>query len=181
MKRTFAIAVVVAAVLCATAAWSQGPPGPGGPGGPGGMRGHMMSCPAMAVAPPPPMMLDRMSNILQLTDDQRTQIMDLIGKSDKTVRPLMQKAGDATKALHMALLAADFNAQTVKDLAAMAERAEADVVGANIDVWAQIRGVLTKDQATGLQEALAGPPQGPGPGGPPPPGGPDGPPPPPGQ
>jgi Spy/CpxP family protein refolding chaperone len=175
MKRTFVIAVV-ATVLCAMAAWCQGPPGPGGPGG---MRGHMMSCPAMAVAPPSGMMLDRMASTLQLTDDQRTQIMDLIGKNDKTVRPLMQKAGEATKALHTALLAADFNAQTVKDLATRAEKAEADVVAANIDIWAQIRGVLTKDQAAGLQEALSGPPQGPGPGGPPPPGGPDGPPPPP--
>ena len=179
MKRTVVVTVVLALAICATAVWSQGPPGQGGPGGPGGMRGFGMSCPAMAVMPPHTGMLDRMADALQLTDDQITKLKETMTKNDETVRPLVQKSADASKALRAALLASDYNAQTVKDLAAKAEKAEADVIAASIEVWTQIRSILTKDQAAALQEAMNMPRQGPGPAGPPP-GGP-GVPPPPGQ
>jgi len=164
MKKTVVIAVVLAALACATVAWSQGPPGPGGMGRP------MMSSPAMAVMPPHAGMVNRMTEALQLTEDQTSKLETITAKNDENVRTLSQKSEDASKALHDALLAANFDAQKVKDLAATAEKAEAALIGASIDEWTQIRAILTTDQAKGLQDVMSV--RGPGPGqrpfGPPP-------------
>lgn len=181
MKKVLLVAVVLAAVISATPVWSQGGPGPGGPGGPRGMGGFGMSCPAMAVMPPQVGMLDRMADALQLTEDQMTKLRTAMTKSDEAMRPLSRSAADSSRALRDALMAPEFNAQKVKDLAATAEKAEAALVSARIDEWAQIRSILTADQAKQLQGMMTMQRPGPGqrPGGPPPPGA--GGPPPPGQ
>lgn len=180
MRKSVVIAVVLTAVLCVSAAWCQGPP-PGGPGGPGGPGMRMMNrpCPVTATAPPGIGMLGHLAQALQLTDDQVTKIKDIVSQCDQSMRPLMQKVGDTCKALREALMAETLDAVQVKDLATKAEKAEADVVTANIDAWTKVRAVLTQDQLAKLAQTMA-PPQGP-PAGPPPPGGPaggpDGPPP----
>lgn len=141
-----------------------------------------MPCPLAAVGVPQPGMLERMADMLQLSDDQMTKLQTVMAANGKIVQPLMQKSGEACKALHDAVLAAEYDAANVKALAVKAEKAEADVVAANIDVWTQVRAILTADQIAALQQAMNAPHQGPGqgqgPGGPPPPGGPGGPPPP---
>jgi len=154
--------------------------------------GGPMACPAMAVMPPQSFMLDRLAETLQLSAAQLTKLKEIAAKSDQTVRTLSQKAAEASKAVRTSLFASDFDAQKVKDLAATAQTAEAAIISASIDEWAQIRANLSADQAAKLQELMSmrGPGAGPGPGGPPPPGGeppsPEGaplgpPPPPPGQ
>jgi hypothetical protein len=148
----------------------------------------MMSCPAMAVVTPQGFMLDRAVGTLRLTEDQAIKLKAVTAKNDTTLRPLMEKAADASKALRTALLASDYDAKKVKELASAAEKAEAAVVTANIDGWASIRAALTADQFSKLKEAVSAPspffgrpgqfgqPQGSG-GFPPPPGGLQGPPP----
>jgi Spy/CpxP family protein refolding chaperone len=79
----------------------------------------------------------------------------------------MQKSAEATKALRAALLASDYSAQNVRDLATKAENAEAEVVTASIETWTQLRAILTADQVSKLQEVMSMPRQGLGPGGPP--------------
>jgi Spy/CpxP family protein refolding chaperone len=172
MKKTMMITLALGAAICATAVWSQSRPGPGGLGG------FMMSCPAMAVMPPQGMMLDRLSGTLQLTKSQSAKLKQVTAKNDKTLRPLTQKAAEASKALRSAVLASKYDARKVKDLASKAQKAEAAVVNASIDEWTQIRAILKPDQAARLQKAISRGPSGPGPLGPPP-GAP--PPPPPGQ
>ena len=155
MKKTLVMAVTLT-LVCA-AAWSQGPPGPGGPRG-----GRPMLSPAMAVMPPQPGMVGHLAETLGLTEDQTAKIEKITAENGDTVRSLSEKSADASKALHDALLAADFDAQKVKDLAAAAQKAEAAVVSASIDEWIQIRAILTTDQARGLLETMSM--RGPGPG-----------------
>ena len=124
----------------------------------------MMPSVLMAVMPPPADMLDRLTDTLGLTDDQVAKLKDILTKSDATIHPLGKTAADASKALHDAVLASDYDSTNIADLATKAEKAEADAVSASIGVWTQVRAVLTADQVTKLQEAM--------PRGPRPPGGP---------
>lgn len=158
VKKAVLIATVLILIIGTTAVWSVGRPGPGG-GGPG-----CMSCPAMAVMPPQAPMLDRIADALQLTEDQVAKLKDILTNGDATIRPLMQTAAEASKALHAAVLASNYDEQKVKDLAVKAEKAEAAVVDASIDVWAQIRTILKADQIKALQETMSAPPQRPEPG-----------------
>lgn len=179
MKRTLIITALVVAVT-ATAAWSQGG------GTPRGMGGAGMSCPAMATALPQASAVERVTDTLGLTDEQVTKLTAAMTKSQESINSLAQTAATATKALGAALVASEYDAQKVKELAAAAEKAEAAVVSARIDEWTQIRSILTADQAKQfLASAMQRPPQGQRPPGPPPgdggfpPAGTDGPPPPP--
>ena len=91
-------------------------------------------------------------------------------KNDKSIRSLAQKAAEAARAVHEAVLASSYDAQNVKDLAAKAQTAEAEVVTASIEAWTQIRSILTEDQASALKDAMSALRRGPGqaPPGPPP-------------
>jgi Spy/CpxP family protein refolding chaperone len=121
----------------------------------------MMFCPAMAAMPPQAGMIDRMAETLQLTHDQSAKLKKVSAKSDQTLRPLTQKSAEASKALRAALLASDYNTKKVKDLAAKAEKAEAEVVTASIGTWTQIRAILTKSQIAKMQKTMNIPVQGP--------------------
>lgn len=177
MKKAVFVVLILTLVACAGAVVGQAgvaapppaggpappPPGLARPGGPGMMGGGMMSCPAMAVAPPPAGLVAR-AEALQLSDDQKTKLKDILAKSEETLIPLRQKAAEASRALRQAVFAPEFDAQKVKQLATDAEKAEAAIVSAEIETWAQIRGVLAADQLTKLQE-LTGLRMGPGLGG----------------
>ncbi|MDO9574613.1 MAG: Spy/CpxP family protein refolding chaperone [Candidatus Contubernalis sp.] len=196
MKKTvltkILIAVVLTTALSAIAAWSQGEQqpgrGPGGPAGPGRQGGQMMTtCPAMAIALPQPQVIDRMAMQIGLTQDQVAKLKDLRAQNDKKMMTLMKTSADATKAFRLALTEATYDEKKVRDLAIIAEKAEAALIDYRIEGWTKIRAIITADQAKKLMERpmmMRGPggPGGPlppgGPYGPPPPGGPEGPPPP---
>lgn len=151
MKRTVVIAVVLTAVICASA-WSQvGGPPPGGPRGPG------MPSPITAIMPPVGI-LQHGAQALGLTEDQIAKLRDSAQKADEIIRPLMKTLGESCKALRDALAAPDFDAQNIGKLAATAEKDEAAVVAARIAEWARIRAILTADQIAKLQELMAAPP-----------------------
>ena len=146
----------------------------------------MMSCPAMVLMAPSAKAIESSADTLGLTDEELTSLKATVSKADETLTSLTQKASSATKALREALMATEYDAQKVKDLAAAAEKAEAAVISARIDEWTQLRAILTADQITKLQSSgMQRPNQGSRPSGPPPsggeggfqPGGSDGPPP----
>ena len=170
MKTRVLMVVALMAAVCASAVWSQGGPRPGRQGRPGGPG--MLST-AAAIMPPQAGMFDHLSETLQLTDDQAAKLKAAGAQNEATIRPLAQKAAEATQAVHAAVLASSYDAQNVKDLAAKAEKAEAEVVAASIEAWTQIRSILTDDQVTALKAAMSAPRPGAGraPGGPPPEGG----------
>jgi Spy/CpxP family protein refolding chaperone len=158
MRKTALVLAVLALLLSAALVWGQAPPaGRTGPGGTGGGRGGFMMGPAMAVPAPTAMSFDRMFGQLQLTDDQTTKIKDILTKSDTAMTPLAQKSTDATQALRTALLAPTMDSAKVKGLATAAETAEAAVIDARIQTWTAVRGILTADQLTKLQESMNAP------------------------
>lgn len=167
MKTTVLVAAALAAAICATTVWSQGIRVADQPRHVGGMR---MACPAMAVMPYRGRMIDSMAHGLKLTPDQVAKLKKAAASSDKTLQPLRQEAAKLSQALRAAVLAPNYSAKTVKDLAARAESAEAKIVAASIDEWTRIRSILTASQLAKLQKATSAGPWGPGrrPEGPPP-------------
>lgn len=160
MKRTVLI-VVMLAVVCATAAWSQGPPRGGGP---------RMGCAAMAVMPPQAAMLDGLAKQIALTADQAAALKTILTASDAAIPPLVQAAAEKSKTLRTAVLvpATEYDADAVAAAVTAAQEAESAVLAACIDTWCRIGTVLTKEQFTALQTAPPPGPGGPPPGGPPP-------------
>ena len=182
MKKTVLVAVVLAAVMFATVAWSQGEPGgtgnpggpivPGGPGGPGNRPGNLggaggfggpgmmmrgipaSSCPAATLAVPRTYVIDPLTRMAQLTETQAAQLKDLLTKWEATLPPLQKKAGDAQQALRMALIADPYDAQKVKDAATAAQTAEGAIITASIDQWTQIRTILKVEQVRKLIQIM---------------------------
>ena len=169
MKKTVFVIVALALAACATTALAQGPnPAPpaggfAGPPGAGMMGGGMGTCPAMVLSPPPAGIVDR-ADALQLADGQKTKLKDVLTKSEETLMPLRQKAGEASRALRQAIFAPEFDASKIKQLVTDAQNAEVAILKAEIGIWGQIRGILTADQLAKLQE-LTGRRMGPGMGG----------------
>lgn len=207
MKTSVAVVVALMLVMSSVGVWGQAPPdqpppgpqgpGPGMPGGPGRMMRMGGTCPAMALNLPPAMMIDRAGEMLQLTDEQKTNLKSALDKGEQTLRPLRDKSNAATGALRDGALSATCDATKLKSLASDAEKAESAVLNAELDAWTQLKGILTAEQLGKMRDMMSrrgpgmmgmpgmmGGPGGPGmpggPGGPPPggPGGPDMPPPP---
>jgi len=197
MRRTVAVlaalAVLVGAVLVV---WAQerpvrpegpGAPGPGvrGPlapqGGPPGvppvppeprrppfapvMRGGAV-CPSSALMLPM-VALYRTGGPAGISDEQAQKLRAAFDKSEKAMAPIRAQAEEAVKALREAILADNYDSRKVADLAARATKAEAAIVSAEVDTWAQVRPILTLEQVKRLREFPGRMPPG-GPGGPPP-------------
>jgi Spy/CpxP family protein refolding chaperone len=108
----------------------------------------------MALMMPPPQMFARMGDMLQLTEDQKTKLNTIFQKADTVRGPLAEKARNASEGLRAAALADQCDTGKLQEMAAQAERAEADLVKAEIDNWAQVRTVLTVDQVKKLREMM---------------------------
>lgn len=159
MKKIVLVAAILALAVCATAAWSQGgrPDGPR-PGGPG------MPSAVTAVMLPPAQMFDQMATDLGLTADQVTELKSIATKNAEVTAPLMKTAADSARALREALLASDYDSDSVARLATATQKAETAVITANINAWTQVRAAITADQIKLLQEMMSRPPAGPRPG-----------------
>lgn len=96
-------------------------------------------------------MIERAAN-LNLTDDQKTKLTEKLTKADATLTPLRQKASEATQALRNAVFAATYDAAKVQALLIAAQQADAAVSNAELAVWTELRGILTADQITQLQQ-----------------------------
>jgi Spy/CpxP family protein refolding chaperone len=148
MKRTVVIAAVLALVLTGLAAWCQG--GPGGP--PPGARG-------CSIPPTPPAdATDRIATALSLTTDQAAALKTILATNDATIKPLMEAARTADKAVSDAFVAGDFDSAAT--LAATASEAQLAVVKANIAGWAAIKAseILTDTQFAQLLTGPGAPP-----------------------
>ncbi|MGQ9454850.1 MAG: periplasmic heavy metal sensor [Armatimonadota bacterium] len=170
MKRYYVL-VVVLTFMCSALAQAQSRTGTGRQGMAGqrplgGMMGFGMGmCAAMAIAPPSAAMMDRFAGLLE--DDQPARLKAVLEDSDKKLATLREKAADASRALRQAVFAEGFNLAEVQSLAAEAQKAEAAILNAEIQTWAQIRGILNSKQVGMLQDLLARPSGRPMPGGPP--------------
>lgn len=160
LKKTVYIALALIFV-CATMASAQQPgnqanrPAAGAPGGMmgGAMGGMMGMCPAMAVAPPSSMMIERSADTLGLSADQKTKLSALLTKNEATVAKLRESAQAASRALRDAVMAPTFDSAKASSLLVAAQKADAAVSDANLQTWVQVRTILTPAQVTKLSEA----------------------------
>jgi hypothetical protein len=142
MKRIVLVTLIMVLVLCMVPILSQA--GPGGPGGGG-----------MSVPPTPPAAdIANITKSLTLTTDQATALKALLTTFDATIKPLMETANAADKAIRDKMTTADFTA--VANLIDAAADAHLEVTLANLNNCVKLKAsnILTTDQLTKL---LAGP------------------------
>jgi Spy/CpxP family protein refolding chaperone len=149
-------------LLClSVAAWSQdgqgrqrwqqrqGAPGP--------------ACVCAILMVPPPEMIENAAARLGLTDEQKKQLTAVLQAAMPKMEPLRVQAAKSMAALRLALF-------SDKDLAAAldaANKAEAAVAAAELEVWLKIRPILGAEGLKQLGEAMGRTGRrGPGPGGP---------------
>ena len=103
-----------------------------------------------------------MTSKLSLTDEQAESLKEVVKESESNMQTLTKKASEASQALKNALYASEYDATKVKSLATTAQTAEAAIVTARIDVWTQIRSILSASQVSKLKELMNSQPSMPG-------------------
>jgi Spy/CpxP family protein refolding chaperone len=139
-------AVAVGALPWAGLAQAQDPPppphghefGPGRPGGPGG-----------------PGFGPGLAEALGLSDDQKAQLDALRTKQRETMRPLMESARQAHDAFQAALDADNADAATVGQAALAMKAAEKKLRAAHEAAFAEMKAILTPEQAAKLDQVRA--------------------------
>jgi protein CpxP len=117
--------------------------GPGGPGGPGGFgRGGFGG----------PMAMLRQ---LDLTDDQRAQVRQVMDSHRDELRAIGERVRAAHRAQRDAVTAAQFDEQAVRTRAAELAAAEADAAVLHAKVHSEVFAVLTPEQQAKAAELKA--------------------------
>ena len=124
-----------------------GGPGPGGPmgrggrGGPGGPDGGVLG----------PLMLNR----LDLSEQQRERVKQIVDAQREGQRALDQRAMSAREALETTLVTSPLDEAAIRGRAAELANVEADVAVARGQVYSQVFQVLTADQQSALTKLQA--------------------------
>jgi len=114
---------------------------------------------SLLVAPPNIQLLLNNQDKLQLSDDQKGKVTELLTAAGKTRRTLVEKLSKAANELKPALLDDKFDLNRMLELAETARKAEAELMSADIETWSKLREILTADQIKQLRDILM-PPQG---------------------
>lgn len=91
---------------------------------------------------------------LRLSQEQMDKLRLVFAKSEVAMAPLREKARKAMTAFRDAILADEYDANKVQELAAASAKAEADIAGAELDQWKQIRSILTTGQIKFMREIV---------------------------
>ena len=120
----------------------DGGPGFGRFGGPGGRGGGPLG--ALGVI-----------NRLNLTDDQRSQVRQLMESRQEETRTLAERVRSAHDALQQAVTASSFDEGTIRARSADVASAEADMAVARGRLHADVLQLLTAEQRTQLNQLQA--------------------------
>jgi Spy/CpxP family protein refolding chaperone len=124
----------------------RGGPGPGGPGGPGGRggRGGPGGGLGFLLAPS-----------LNLTDDQKQQVKNIVAQHKDEFQAARQKLRAAHEAQQAALEADGFNEGAIRNAATAVGAAQADLMVLGARVKTEALQVLTPEQSAKLQQLMA--------------------------
>lgn len=114
----------------------------------------MQPCPMGALNPPSAMMFEMGAERLHLSNEQVDKLKTLVINAEQTLRPLREKCRETTDALRAGLFAPDKDANALRGLADNAEKAEAAVIAAELDVWVKVKTTLNPEQLKMLQEMM---------------------------
>ncbi|HOM71587.1 MAG TPA: periplasmic heavy metal sensor [Armatimonadota bacterium] len=123
------------------------------------LRGDL-SYSVSAIIVPQSSMFPYIGPYLGLEDGDLNKLKTILTNADKTLGPLRFKLWNANQALRDAVLADKYDANKVKELAAAAHKAEADLLNAEVEVWTQIRTIVNGESAKKLRNIMTGNPQG---------------------
>lgn len=160
MKRL--VITLLALLALSVTVFAQGQSASQRQGGQRPMGGAMMTCPSMAIMPPQSGMIDRLAQVLGLTDEQKSNLKTIVAENQKTLEPLLKKASESTKAFAKSVITAEYDSENTKTLRDQAVEAESDIIAANLKTWEEIRAILTADQLTKYQQMIGAMSQGPG-------------------
>jgi periplasmic protein CpxP/Spy len=111
------------------------PPGPMGPGG-----------------PDPEMMLDRLTEKLDLSDQQRQDLAGIFASHKEAMRATFAKMKDARDALDQAIHADTFDETAIRDASAAVAAVEANGAVERGKLFQQVKGILTPEQLQKFEE-----------------------------
>lgn len=96
--------------------------------------------------------LERISQQLELTADQRSQIKSILGDQQAELKPLVAALAEARKGLREAIHAKDATEGAVRAAASKVGSAEADLAVERMKIFAKISPVLTDEQRAKMAE-----------------------------
>jgi protein CpxP len=100
-------------------------------------------------------MLHFLTEQLDLTDAQQTQVKEIFAKEKPTMAPLLLQNGQLHQQLMQAAIAGNFDEAKIRTLAAQQGQLEAALAVEHARIASQIFNILTPDQKTKAQEILA--------------------------
>ncbi len=163
MKRVFAVSALLL-ILCVALAYAQYTPATGSDSKPSANVQRCvyqpttlrLTAPALSlmVAPPSVQVILKNQDKLQLSDEQKTKVSELLTDAGKTRRALLDKLVKSAGELKPALLDDKFDLDRVQQLAEAARKAEADLMNADIETWSKLREILTNNQVKQLREIM---------------------------
>lgn len=103
------------------------------------------------IALPNPRVMQRAATALALTDEQKEQIKQLYKQFAETTKPVRKQRIEALKAFATAFRDPKVGRAELDALAEPVLQAERAIIGAQLDFWISLRGVLTPDQQAKLQ------------------------------
>jgi len=138
MKKGFVASVLVIMVAVSGALVAKaGAVGPGAPGEPpaaaGEGRGHGG-------------MLKMMSEVLELSDAQQSQIKEIFAAGHEAMRPYHEQVRETRKQIRELALAGTFNEARVRELAEQSSQARIELMVGKARIHSQVNAVLTPDQ-----------------------------------
>jgi len=157
--RKLLISGAVTLAICVTAVFAQDTSGSQTSNIKRGIRqpsAIRLSSPSLSllVAPPNIQLLLNNQDKLQLSDEQKTKVRDLLTAAGKTRRVLVEKLSKAADELKPALLADKFDVNHMNELAEAARKAETDLMNVDIETWSKLREILTTDQVKQLRNIM---------------------------
>ncbi len=172
MKKVMIAVIVVALLLGLVAlAWgvrvvpgsdktavtaTESPKKPGPPPLPPGVnKENTTTSVAAALTPPPAQLLARADQMFKVTPEQLEKLKAIATKYTQDIQPLRKAAIDANAKLRTALLADNYEANEVATMVAIAQKAEAAISARELEVWHQIRAILTAEQVKVLRNGMA--------------------------
>lgn len=141
--------VLLGSALAAGAAWAAGPGGPpcGGDGpGPGGGWGPH--------GPGPMGMLQNLPDDIALTDQQKTQIHQVMDQARTTMDPLMASRDEKQKAVFDAIHTVPVNETAIRSAVQTLSTVDADIAVARAQTHAQVMSLLTQQQKDFVEQQI---------------------------
>jgi len=152
LRRIPALSIVVVLTLVATGAFAEPPAALGAAAPP--MRLEPRPCTLLALRFIQPQMVPALAKSLSLTDEQKTQVTDLLTKAEAALKPKIEEQRDIAKQFVVAMASSDVSQAALVSALEKAMKAEGSIAAEKIKTLFALRAILTDQQKTELNKII---------------------------